>query len=211
LGEDVRTVAAVLRIRPEHLEALEEGATDKLPGRTYALGFLRSYADYLGLDADEAVARFKEETAPEQKVETTSELVFPDAQDEVRIPQGSILIVGGLLLLGIWGGYYLSQSAHRLLSEGEKQPAQTSEATSASTQAPGARAQPLWKRPRRPRCPQRPRPPIRPQHLQRLRPPHRRPMPRRAFSAPTIPPRESRSKPCATCGCASTTPLPAPC
>jgi cytoskeleton protein RodZ len=138
LGEDVRTVAAVLRIRPEHLEALEEGALDKLPGRTYALGFLRSYADYLGLDADEAVARFKEETKPEQKDETApSELVFPDAQDEVRIPQGSILIVGGLLLLGIWGGYYLSQSAHRLLNEGDKQ---TSEPASASAPATAASA-----------------------------------------------------------------------
>lgn len=135
LGEELRTVAAVLRIRPEHLEALEDGAVDKLPGRTYALGFLRSYADYLGLDAGEAVARFKEETKPEEPEETTSELVFPDAQDEVRIPQGSILIVGGLLLLGIWGGYYLSQSAHRLLSEGETQATQTSEPASAEMQA----------------------------------------------------------------------------
>jgi cytoskeleton protein RodZ len=135
LGEDLRTVAAVLRIRPEHLEALEAGALDKLPGRTYALGFLRSYADYLGLDADEAVARFKEETAGGEKTQAPSELVFPDAQEEVRIPQGSILIVGGLLLLGIWGGYYLSQSAHRLLSEDEQAPAQASEATAAAPQA----------------------------------------------------------------------------
>lgn len=127
LGEDVRTVAAVLRIRPEHLEALEEGAIGKLPGRTYALGFLRSYADYLGLDVNEAVARFKQELAGSEKGEEKSELVFPDAQDEVRIPQGSILIVGGLLLLGIWGGYYLSQSAHRLLNEGEEKTAATSE------------------------------------------------------------------------------------
>jgi cytoskeleton protein RodZ len=140
LGEDVRTVAAVLRIRPEHLEALEEGAIDKLPGRTYALGFLRSYADYLGLDADEAVARFKEQTKTETKDETTGDLVFPDAQDEVRIPQGSILIVGGLLLLGIWGGYYLSQSAHRLLSEDEEQASQTRETSPANTQAPARAA-----------------------------------------------------------------------
>jgi cytoskeleton protein RodZ len=131
LGEDVRTVAAVLRIRPEHLEAIEEGAIEKLPGRTYALGFLRSYADYLGLDANEAVARFKQELAANEKGGEQSELVFPDAQDEVRIPQGSILIVGGLLLLGIWGGYYLSQSAHRLLNEDEPSAAVTS-----ATEAP---------------------------------------------------------------------------
>ncbi len=120
-GEDLRGVAASLRIRPEHLEALEANAFDRLPGRTYAIGFLRSYAEYLGLDAGAAIARFKQETGiPEPAaaaVEPIPDLNFPDAPEETRIPQGSILIVGALLLLAIWGGYYLSKSADRLLSE----------------------------------------------------------------------------------------------
>ena len=32
-----------------------------LPGKTYAIGFVRSYAGYLGLDATATVERFKQE------------------------------------------------------------------------------------------------------------------------------------------------------
>ena len=49
-GEDLATVARVLKIRRDHLEALEEDRLAALPGRTYAVGFVRAYADYLGLD-----------------------------------------------------------------------------------------------------------------------------------------------------------------
>ena len=50
-GDDLATVSKALKIRKDHLEALEEDRFDALPGRTYAIGFVRSYADYLGLDA----------------------------------------------------------------------------------------------------------------------------------------------------------------
>ncbi|MEI9886891.1 MAG: putative PEP-binding protein [Rhizomicrobium sp.] len=48
-----------LKIRKDHLEAIEEDRLDALPGRTYAVGFVRSYADYLGLDVGQCVERFK--------------------------------------------------------------------------------------------------------------------------------------------------------
>ena len=58
-GEDLRSIAAALRIRREQLEALEEGRHDDLPGRAYAIGFVRSYAEFLGLDVSHVVDRFK--------------------------------------------------------------------------------------------------------------------------------------------------------
>src|SRR5690348_16275690 len=39
-----------LKIAPHHLMAIENSSFDALPGRVYALGFVRSYARYLGLD-----------------------------------------------------------------------------------------------------------------------------------------------------------------
>jgi cytoskeletal protein RodZ len=39
------------RIQPAYLEYLEEGQWDKLPADVYVKGFLRSYADFLGVDA----------------------------------------------------------------------------------------------------------------------------------------------------------------
>jgi cytoskeleton protein RodZ len=46
-------VACMLRIRPPHLKALEEGRISLLPGNAYALALVRTYAGALGLDADE--------------------------------------------------------------------------------------------------------------------------------------------------------------
>ena len=40
---------------------LEDGRYDELPARPYAIGFVRSYAKYLGLPVDDMVARFREE------------------------------------------------------------------------------------------------------------------------------------------------------
>lgn len=61
------------KIRAKYIRALEEEDFDALPGDTYARGFLRTYADFLGLDGeiyvDEYASRFQttwneEELAP---------------------------------------------------------------------------------------------------------------------------------------------------
>ncbi len=62
-GEDLASVSAILKIRKDHLEALEECNLEALPGRTYAIGFVRSYSEYLGLDPIYFVERFKLEIA----------------------------------------------------------------------------------------------------------------------------------------------------
>jgi cytoskeletal protein RodZ len=46
-------VEAKTRIRQKYVEALENGSYEDLPRGAVARGFLRSYADYLGLDSDE--------------------------------------------------------------------------------------------------------------------------------------------------------------
>ena len=48
LGE----IAARIKIREEHLHNLEEGYYDSLPPEVYTKGFLKTYAEYLGLNAD---------------------------------------------------------------------------------------------------------------------------------------------------------------
>jgi cytoskeleton protein RodZ len=49
-GEDLEEIAAYLRIKPVYLAALEAGDAASLPGRAYAMGFVRTYADHLALD-----------------------------------------------------------------------------------------------------------------------------------------------------------------
>ncbi len=105
-GQDLRAVAQVLRIRYEYLEAIEAGAFERLPGTTYAHGFLRTYAEFLGLDGDEIVERFKQEM---HGTESKPELVFPEPVAETRIPSGAIILISAVLLGLAYGGwFYLS-------------------------------------------------------------------------------------------------------
>src|SRR5262249_31440878 len=45
-------VQKAIRIRDRYLQALEEERWEVLPGEAYVKGFLRTYADYLGLDGN---------------------------------------------------------------------------------------------------------------------------------------------------------------
>jgi helix-turn-helix protein len=61
-GLDLPTAAEATKIRTRHLQALEDEQFDVLPGQTYVRGFLKTYADFLGLDGqlyvDEYSSRF---------------------------------------------------------------------------------------------------------------------------------------------------------
>lgn len=48
-GLDIDKISRHLNIRKKYLVALEEGNIDALPGRVYASGYLKLYAQYLGL------------------------------------------------------------------------------------------------------------------------------------------------------------------
>src|SRR6476659_2265773 len=55
------------RIRAKYLRALEDERFDVLPGAAYTKGFLRTYADYLGLDAQPFVDEYNTRFAPEEE------------------------------------------------------------------------------------------------------------------------------------------------
>jgi cytoskeleton protein RodZ len=114
-GDDLATVSRTLKIRKDHLEALEEDRLEALPGRTYAVGFVRSYADYLGLDPVQCVERFKGEIAGRQ--ETPAPVAYAPDATESRLPHGWVVIAVVLLGLVIWGAYHLAISADSLLRQ----------------------------------------------------------------------------------------------
>lgn len=70
IGEDLRRrreargitleeAQAATKIRGRYLRALEEGEPEAIPGEVYVKGFLRAYADFLGLDGAAFVERYK--------------------------------------------------------------------------------------------------------------------------------------------------------
>ena len=117
-GVELEDVSKTLRIQLAHLIAMEEGRVDDLPGKVYALGFLNTYSDYLGLDKDELVKKYK--TAL-KNYNLPNNLDFPIPSRENRNPK-PWLILCVLLLAGLAyvGWYYFSasdQRGNRLASE----------------------------------------------------------------------------------------------
>jgi len=76
LGLTLDEVADRIRVRREFLEALEDMNVKLLPGKAYALAFLRSYARELGIDEKAIVDQFQDECA----------LSREDAQRQIRNP-----------------------------------------------------------------------------------------------------------------------------
>ncbi|MBF8377167.1 DUF4115 domain-containing protein [Alicyclobacillus mali] len=58
LGLTVEDVEERTKIRKRYIEALESGQWDVLPGRVYARGFVRSYAEVLGLDGSDLLEKY---------------------------------------------------------------------------------------------------------------------------------------------------------
>jgi cytoskeleton protein RodZ len=114
LGLSLHDVASNLRIRLPHLEALEEGRISLLPGNAYALAFVRTYAQALGLDPEEMVRRFKAEAAA---FGLPTELVFPVPMPERGLPAGAVVLLGLVLAVGAYAGWYRLSGEGRLPAE----------------------------------------------------------------------------------------------
>lgn len=113
-GLDLGEIAAQLRIRRVYLQAIEDGRFDELPGPAYAVGFVRAFAEQLGLDGEEMVKRFKAETSG---LERAPELLFPSPLPESRFPGGAVLVVSFALAAAVYGGWYYLSSGDRATVE----------------------------------------------------------------------------------------------
>ena len=113
-GAELGEIARRLRIRVEHLQAVEEGRFDDLPGAVYAVGFLRSYAEHLGLDGEAVVTIFKDET---QRYPGRTKLVFPLPGPEGRLPGGWLIVASLVLAALAYGGWYYISEQNRVAFE----------------------------------------------------------------------------------------------
>lgn len=110
-GIELDDAERTIRIRVRYLDALENEEWDVLPGPTYVRGFLRTYATYLGLDADALVDEYRRTI--EHSPATEQPYLFSEPLLERRRrplqPQrrswGQILAVLGVLLLAVGAVY----------------------------------------------------------------------------------------------------------
>ncbi len=83
----IGAVQQELHIRERYLEALEHDDFDQFPGNVYARGFLRSYARYLGLDAEALLERMPKQAEPPEPLP-------PEQNEPPRRRQARPLTVG---------------------------------------------------------------------------------------------------------------------
>lgn len=96
------------KIRGKYLRALEEEQFEVLPGDTYVKGFLRTYADYLGLDGqlyvDEFNSRFTmAEEVPAPPTTARRRRQRPIESNLVVVALAGIVAVTVLLVVGLAG------------------------------------------------------------------------------------------------------------
>jgi cytoskeleton protein RodZ len=108
LGQDIDAVSRQLRIRAIYIRAIEEGRLQDLPGTAYAVGFVRTYADFLGFDGNIVVADYRDELGQRTRTEPVS---WRMEERESHFPGGKLLIVCLILAgIGYGGWYYLSNT-----------------------------------------------------------------------------------------------------
>ena len=96
-GVDLATAALDLKIREDYLAALEADNPDALPGLPYAAGFIRSYARYVGLDAENLVECYRGDS---EKLNVSTEFAWLTPIQEGRFSGGLVFVVS-LLLAGV--------------------------------------------------------------------------------------------------------------
>jgi cytoskeletal protein RodZ len=94
-GIDLERAARDTKIRSRYLSALEAGDFRSLPGAVYTKGFLRNYAQYLGLDPDVIVNHYRRELGGRggERVSIVSRTL--------RAPRAGLTITPGLLIAGV--------------------------------------------------------------------------------------------------------------
>ena len=126
-----------IRIRERYLTALEEERWEMLPGEAYTKGFLRTYAEFLGLDGQLYVDEYNSRERRRDEEPLVPETLAP----RPRAPGAALRTVAGALVLAAAVG---GLAAWRLAGSSSPHTAQqaSSGAAAAAAPAPVVKAKP---------------------------------------------------------------------
>jgi cytoskeleton protein RodZ len=114
---NIKEIADRLKIRADYLSAIEDDKYDQLPAPVYSMGYIRSYAAYLKVDA-ESVVRFYREHSSQPKHST----IIPLAHFKKRSPRIVYILMALPVLAALFfaRSYVLSGSAVRTQADLDK-------------------------------------------------------------------------------------------
>jgi cytoskeletal protein RodZ len=121
-GLDLEALSETTRVRRVYLAALEAMQLDKLPSRPFVIGYIRAYAQALGIDADAAVGRFKAEEPVLDEA-----LPEPVGVQDTRDPRLMAVVAGVIIIVAAIVAWNVAQ---RILSEQAPPPPTASGAAS---------------------------------------------------------------------------------
>ncbi len=100
-GVDLYRAERDTKIRARYLAALERGDWRALPGSVYTKGFLRNYAQYLGLDPDEILLQWRAERGDDRPSEPVIVVPRPIQAPARGFTFSPGLLVALLLVIGV--------------------------------------------------------------------------------------------------------------
>lgn len=120
-GLSFEEVERNIHIRAAHLQTIEDGQFQNLPGRIYALGFIKSYADFLGLDGDKVVSLVKRQSA--KRIASAQSAPSPAPrrlESDQMFPQLKTLLVVATILalcLGLYAAKFGNHQKPQAITE----------------------------------------------------------------------------------------------
>ncbi|MBN1783683.1 MAG: DUF4115 domain-containing protein [Alphaproteobacteria bacterium] len=121
--KEIKTAANKLCIRKIYLEALENDTSNMLPGQTYTIGFLKSYAAYLKLNPEKIVETYLlENPSPKEISRSGSDDTVPLYENTKYIQMQYVLYIlfGILIIFASYGLFSLFSGANQDVSESEE-------------------------------------------------------------------------------------------
>jgi cytoskeleton protein RodZ len=116
-GVTVEALAAELKVRSVFITALEAGRYSDLPGLPYAVGYVRSIADHLGLDGKTYAERLKDQQGHEYVAPTLS---LPEPKEIREGGSSKALLAAISIALGTLGyGGWLLYSQQDMFGSGD--------------------------------------------------------------------------------------------
>lgn len=113
----IEEVAKDLYIKPAYLIAIEKSDYPNIPDHPYGVGFVRSYANYLGLNSARIVQIFKEETEGSAPAAEEYKVFTPSEEPEVTSPNRRYLIISLIMLIAAYAAWNIYSSAETNVDE----------------------------------------------------------------------------------------------
>lgn len=108
-GLTLEAVAAQLNLRAATLQSLEDDRYDALPGTTFIRGYIRSYANVLGLDGNALSKQYVQEEQPREGVKPLQSI---ERKSRTRFFLISLLLLL-LVIAGLAGYWWVEQKDNR--------------------------------------------------------------------------------------------------